>query len=140
MRHTATVLVPLHELHFQYSQWIKHQLNVHTIPHIVISKAKDAAFLFTYHTMGKLPCVSRSTKVFFGKSQHSHTARSIIFSIFTTEQMPEFTFSIYTYFCFSSCSRVQISLVGVSSLLSSFGLIYDNGKRMAGFFFSYNFC
>lgn len=132
----------LHEWHVHDSQWINHQLNVRTsdLPHTVISKAKDAAFLFTYHIMRKLPCLSRSTTVFFGKSQHSHTTRSILFSVFTTDQMPEFAFSIYRCFRFSSGSKgtylqwVRVSPVGASSLFSSFGLIYENGRRKTVFF------
>lgn len=133
----------LHEWHIQYSQWINHQLNVRTsdLPQTVISKAKDAAFLFTYHIMRKLPCLSRSTTVFFGKSQHSHTTRSILFSVFTTDQMPEFAFSTYRCFHFSSCSKgtylqwVWVSPVGASSLFSSFGLTYENGRRKTVFSF-----
>lgn len=53
----------------------------------------------------KLPCLSRSTKIFFDESQHSHGTRSILFSILTADQMPEFIFSIYRYFCSSSYNK-----------------------------------
>lgn len=84
MWHRAMSLVSPWECHLQISQWINHQLNVHSrdLPHTAISEAKDAAFFFTIR---KLPCLLRPTKIFTGKSQQSHTARSILFSIFTTD-------------------------------------------------------
>lgn len=84
---------------------IQQSVQASGLPHIFINEAKDDAFLFVCHTIC-LPCLSRWTKIFFGlKSQHSHIARSILFSVFITDQMPELTFSIYIYSCFISCSK-----------------------------------
>lgn len=128
--HRAVSLVSPWQCHLQISQWINHQPKVHSRdpPHTTSSKAKDAAVFFTTR---KLPCLLRPTKIFTGKSQQSVQWAGYFQSL---QQI-----NFYKYFCFSSCSRGTnlklgwVSLVGASSLFSSFGLISENG-------ISFNLC